>query len=131
MRTFPMSKSTHGCFVEVRDHPLFLIPLAARKELLGAHVQGGRRRRHAAPSWMLRGTLSHKSQQVFEALLTSYGGSLDEVLRHVQVERYFISRAATAWARSRSAPSSRSTRASAKVTADRSFWARCPPRCSR
>ena len=41
---------------------------------------------------MLRGTLSHKSQQVYEALLTSYGGSLDEVLRHVQVERYFISR---------------------------------------
>jgi len=28
---------------------------------------------------MLRGTLSHKSRQVYEALLTSYGGSLDEV----------------------------------------------------
>ncbi|MEO7035405.1 MAG: serine protein kinase PrkA [Polyangiaceae bacterium] len=78
-------------FVEVRDHPLFLIPLQARKELLERMFKDA----HAAappPAWMLRGTLSHKSQQVYEALLTSYGGSLDEVLRHVQVERYFISR---------------------------------------
>jgi hypothetical protein len=29
---------------------------------------------------------------VFEALLSSYGGSYTEVLKHVQVERYFISR---------------------------------------
>src|SRR5882724_6733281 len=78
-------------FVEVRDHPLFLIPLAARKELLERlfKVAGADAR---PPTWMLRGTLSHKSQQVYEALLTSYEGSLTEVLRHVQVERYFISR---------------------------------------
>jgi serine protein kinase len=78
-------------FVEVRDHPLFLIPLAERKELLERMF--AERNASAPPTaWMLRGTLSHKSQQVYEALLTSYGGSLDEVLRHVQVERYFISR---------------------------------------
>ncbi len=78
-------------FVEVRDHPLFLIPLAARKELL-ERMFADVKANAPPPAWMLRGTLSHKSQQVFEALLTSYGGSLDEVLRHVQVERYFISR---------------------------------------
>ncbi|MEP7049471.1 MAG: serine protein kinase PrkA [Pseudomonadota bacterium] len=78
-------------FVEVRDHPLFLIPLAARKELLERMFKEVKAAA-PPPAWMLRGTLSHKSQQVFEALLTSYGGSLDEVLRHVQVERYFISR---------------------------------------
>ncbi len=78
-------------FVEVRDHPLFLIPLAARKELL-ERLFKDRLASEPPPAWMLRGTLSHKSQQVYEALLTSYGGSLDEVLRHVQVERYFISR---------------------------------------
>ncbi len=78
-------------FVEVRDHPLFLIPLAERKELLERMF--AERNANAPPAaWMLHGTLSHKSQQVYEALLTSYGGSLDEVLRHVQVERYFISR---------------------------------------
>jgi serine protein kinase len=47
----------------------------------------------AEPSceWLVRGQLSHKSQQVFEALLSSYHGSYAEVLKHVQVERYFIS----------------------------------------
>ena len=44
------------------------------------------------PDWLMSGKLSHKNQQVFEALLTSYKGSLAETLRHVQVERYFISR---------------------------------------
>src|SRR6202022_5037447 len=42
--------------------------------------------------WILRGQLSHKSQQIFEALLSSYDGSYADVLKHVQVERYFISR---------------------------------------
>ena len=45
----------------------------------------------AVRDWIMRGQLSHKNQQVFEALLASYNGSLAEVLRHVQVERYFIS----------------------------------------
>lgn len=77
--------------VEVRDHPLFLIPQSERRALLERLY-----REHGAteppPDWMLRGNLSHKSRQVFEALLANYGGSLKEVLRHVQVERYFISR---------------------------------------
>ncbi|HEX5101902.1 MAG TPA: serine protein kinase PrkA, partial [Polyangiaceae bacterium] len=46
----------------------------------------------APPDWVLRGNLSHKSRQVYDSLLASYDGALDEVLRHVQVERYFISR---------------------------------------
>ena len=41
---------------------------------------------------LYRGELSHKNKQIFEALLTSYNGSLMDVLRHVQVERYFVSR---------------------------------------
>jgi serine protein kinase len=77
--------------VEVRDHPLFLIPNADREKLL---VAGYARVGAAEPpsQWILEGQLSHKSQQVFEALLASYDGSYTEVLKHVQVERYFISR---------------------------------------
>jgi serine protein kinase len=77
--------------VEVRDHPLFLIPTPDRLELLEA---GYRRIGATEPpnDWIVRGQLSHKSQQVFEALLSSYDGSYAEVLKHVQVERYFISR---------------------------------------
>src|SRR5215472_7755364 len=86
--------------VEVRDHPLFLIPVPERRALL-ERIFGDARERakregktevlEAPGEWILRGQLSHKSQQVFEALLSSYGGSYTEVLKHVQVERYFIS----------------------------------------
>ena len=77
--------------VEVRDHPLFLIPMLDRQRLL---EEGYARAGATEPpnEWILRGQLSHKSQQVFEALLSSYDGSYSEVLKHVQVERYFISR---------------------------------------
>jgi predicted Ser/Thr protein kinase len=77
--------------VEVRDHPLFLIPVSDRQRLL---EEGYKRAGATEPpnEWILRGQLSHKSQQIFEALLSSYDGSYKEVLKHVQVERYFISR---------------------------------------
>ncbi|HEY4117060.1 MAG TPA: serine protein kinase PrkA [Byssovorax sp.] len=89
--------------MELRDHPLFLVPVAERQKLLtrlfeaagrdGAAASGRDPARHGEPpEWLTRGKLSHKNQQVFEALYTSYGGSLAETLRHVQVERYFVSR---------------------------------------
>lgn len=78
-------------FIEIRDHPLFLLPHQHRRGLLERLY-----REHGVdeppPHWLLRGSLSHKSRQVFEALLASYGGDINDVLRHVQVERYFISR---------------------------------------
>lgn len=78
--------------VEVRDHPLFLIPVDERQKLLDRLVAAkGGPKQDAFSDWILRGQLSHKSQQVFEALLASYNGSYTEVLKHVQVERYFIS----------------------------------------
>ena len=78
-------------FIEVRDHPLFLLPQPQRAELVErAYKDAGAE--EPPPAWILRGSLSHKSRQVYEALLASYDGSLEEVLRHVQVERYFISR---------------------------------------
>lgn len=87
--------------VEVRDHPLFLIPVAERRALVDSLLSEARARsgKQAVADeqlepmceWLIRGQLSHKSQLVFEALLASYHGSYTEVLKHVQVERYFIS----------------------------------------
>ena len=64
----------------------------ARALLVAAPLRRRRGEAEPPPDWLLRGKLSHKNQQVFEALLASYNGSLAEMLRHVQVERYFISR---------------------------------------
>ncbi len=78
-------------FMEVRDHPLFLLPPEARHDLV-ARLYSEAGTTEPPPAWVLRGSLSHKSRLVYEALLSSYDGSLTEVLRHVQVERYFVSR---------------------------------------
>ncbi len=78
-------------FMEVRDHPLFLLPHAPRAKLL-EQLYAAAGATEPPPNWMLHGSLSHKSRQVYESLIASYDGALEEVLRHVQVERYFISR---------------------------------------
>ena len=78
--------------VEVRDHPLFLVPLEDRAKVLEKAYKAGGAETESPNEWILRGQLSHKSQQIFEALLASYKGSYTEVLKHVQVERYFVSR---------------------------------------
>lgn len=81
--------------LEVRDHPLFLVPLDERRRMLERAWEGARQRKGADPDppcdWILRGELSHKAAQVYDALLASYRGSWREVLKHVQVERYFVS----------------------------------------
>ncbi|HQB46275.1 MAG TPA: serine protein kinase PrkA, partial [Polyangiaceae bacterium] len=77
--------------IEVRDHPIFLIPVADRRMLLN-ELWASSNREDRPPDWLVNGELAHKNRQVFEALLSKYKGSLSEVLRHVQVERYFISR---------------------------------------
>jgi predicted Ser/Thr protein kinase len=78
--------------IELRDHPLFLIPVTERRALLENLLEGSSKAAAQMPAWLTTGKLSHKNQQVFEALLASYGGSFTEVMRHVQVERYFVSR---------------------------------------
>ncbi len=77
--------------LEVRDHPLFLFPMAERRVLLEKLFGPTGAGTDPPNDWILRGQLSHKSQQVLEALLASYQGSFTEVMKHVQVERYFIS----------------------------------------
>ncbi len=77
--------------IELRDHPLFLLPIPERRALV-ERLWGAAGEKSSLPEWLMSGKLSHKNQQVYEALLSSYKGSLAETLRHVQVERYFISR---------------------------------------
>src|SRR5690606_21365490 len=72
---------------EVRDHPLFLLPKGPRLKLLQAVMPD-----QELPRFITHGSLCQKNQQIFSALLSSYSGSLREVLRHVRVERYFLSR---------------------------------------
>jgi predicted Ser/Thr protein kinase len=88
---------------ELRDHPLFLIPPERRRSVMtrmlaespdgdgdgnGGGVGGDRD--FVLSDYLQHGRLSQKNRTVFESLLTSYQGDYFKVLRHVQVERFYI-----------------------------------------
>ena len=76
---------------ELREHPLLLLPLEERRELLKrAYADAGLR--ESPPDWLWNGKLGRKNAAVLDALLASYNGDIARVLSHVQVERYYISR---------------------------------------
>jgi predicted Ser/Thr protein kinase len=77
---------------EMRDHPLLLVPRAKRRELIERRLETEIKAGFRPADYLLRGDLSHRNRQIFEALLSSYHGDLAKVLRHVQVERFFVSR---------------------------------------
>ncbi len=77
----------------LKDHPLFLLPSKERRAFLQSLKEEG-----LLPSdfhfssYILEGDLSPKNRQIFDALLAHYHGDYSELLRHVQIERYYISR---------------------------------------
>ncbi|MBI2606770.1 MAG: serine protein kinase PrkA [Deltaproteobacteria bacterium] len=75
---------------ELKDHPLLLLPAPFRAEFFEKALTGSKRT--YLPEYLAKGALSHKSNLIFEALLTAYKGDLRKVLMHVQVERFYISK---------------------------------------
>ena len=75
---------------DLRDHPLLILPIRYRQRLfdeVAAKNPG-----FTIPQVLLRGELSPRNQQIAERLFASYRGDLKRLLRHVQVERFYISR---------------------------------------
>jgi predicted Ser/Thr protein kinase len=77
---------------ELRDHPLLLLPRDKRRELIDERLGEDIKRGLRPAQQLIFGDLSHRNRQIFEALLSSYHGDMGKVLRHVQVERFFVSR---------------------------------------
>lgn len=77
---------------ELKDHPLLLIPKDKRmdflKDLLGLDVFKTLEPR--LPLYITDGDLSHRSEEIFGALLRSYKGDLQQVFRHIQVQRFYL-----------------------------------------
>ncbi|MFZ5440738.1 MAG: PrkA family serine protein kinase [Myxococcota bacterium] len=76
----------------LREHPLFLIPREQRRKLLTEALTGQDLDGATLPSYLVDGELSAPNKKIFDALLASYSGDWLKVLRHVQVERFYISR---------------------------------------
>jgi serine protein kinase len=75
---------------EMKDHPLFLVPRGERQRLLAERCKPDAEFQLA--DGVLEGELCHKCRQIYAALLQSYNGDVLKVLRHVQVERFYLSR---------------------------------------
>ncbi len=85
---------------ELRDHPLFVIPSAERMRLIeGALKKKGLGNGDGEggsdvilSSYLRDGEMCHKCRSIYQALLANYKGDYLQVLRHVRVERFYISR---------------------------------------
>lgn len=107
---------------ELRDHPLLLVPLEERAKLLAGL---GLPASYPLSDYIRHGTLSAKNRAVFESLLASYHGDYEKVLRHVRVERFYVSqRYRTGWVTVE--PQLSVDASERQITADRSLTA-LPP----
>ena len=77
---------------ELRDNPLFVIPDSERAALLEEALAGSPARRQESFRCYLNGNLCPKCKDIYEGLLAAYRGNWREVVKHVQVERVFVSR---------------------------------------
>lgn len=79
----------------LKDHPLFLVPRTDRRKLLEEKCKPSERgmgdRDFVLADYVADGELCHFCKQIFTALLAAYQGDYVKVLRHVQVERFYIS----------------------------------------
>lgn len=78
---------------EFKDHPLLLLPREERGALFDELKKSERLPRDwSVPDVLKNGDLSVKNRKIFDALMTHTQGDVREVLRHVQVERFYLSR---------------------------------------
>lgn len=76
----------------MKDHPLLLLPAPERKQWLQQLYRDEKLPTSFPLSEYLQdGDLDPRNRVIFDALLAHYSGNFAEVLRHVQIERYYIS----------------------------------------
>jgi predicted Ser/Thr protein kinase len=80
----------------MKDHPLLLVPRPERRRLLEERCrptsrEGARESDFVLSDHLRDGEICHTCRQVHDALLAAYRGDWLKVLRHVQVERFYVS----------------------------------------
>ncbi len=79
----------------MKDHPLLLVPREERRRLLEEHCRPSAREGASDSDFVLAdaltgGELCHYCRRIHDALLGAYRGDWLKVLRHVQVERFYV-----------------------------------------
>ena len=78
---------------ELKDHPILLIPKEHRQMMIEEGLKDHQRLLESVrKSYLYRGDLSKRNRMIYDALLKNYKGKHQEVLKHVRVERFTISK---------------------------------------
>jgi serine protein kinase len=78
---------------ELKDHPLLLVPKEYRQNLIEEALKGDTRLLESTrKSYLYRGDLSKRNRMIYDALLKNYKGKHQEVLKHIRIERFSISK---------------------------------------
>jgi serine protein kinase len=78
---------------ELKDHPILLIPTKYRQPIINDCLAKNTRLLDAVKkSYLYKGDLSKRNRMIYDALLKNAKGNHEEVLKHIRIERFFISR---------------------------------------
>lgn len=80
---------------ELKDPPFFLIPRDLRRAFFESLMESASVEEKKKFQWtelVLLGELSPKSRVIYDGLLKAYGGDWRRVVRHIRVERWYVSR---------------------------------------
>ena len=78
---------------ELKDHPLLAVPKKHRQPIIDKLLNDHPTTLSSVKkSYLYTGDLSKKNRMIFDALLKSYQGNYHEVLKHIRVERVYISK---------------------------------------
>lgn len=78
---------------ELKDHPILLIPRDHRQKILDNALDDINEHKNIiSKSYLYRGDISKRNRMIYDALLKSYKGDHAQVLKHIRVERYTISK---------------------------------------
>ncbi|HLE10992.1 MAG TPA: hypothetical protein VI754_07060 [Bacteriovoracaceae bacterium] len=78
---------------ELKDHPILLVPALTRQQMIDKLLSNSKERLISVQkSYLYRGDLSKRNRMIYDALLKNYKGNHGEVLKHIRVERFTISK---------------------------------------
>lgn len=78
---------------ELKDNPVLLLPKDIRQNLINKVLkEHPELLKNIKKTYLYKGDLSRRNKDLFEALLKDYNGDYEEVLKHIRVEKYNISK---------------------------------------
>lgn len=78
---------------ELKDNPVLLLPKDIRQNLINEVLkESPELLKNIKKTYLYKGDLSRRNKDLFEALLNDYNGDYEEVLKHIRVEKYNISK---------------------------------------